>query len=50
MGPSSGKIWLTTDQYANGAEAQSALALLSTPDGYYEIPNCSVDTSPMHPS
>jgi hypothetical protein len=34
----SGKIWLTTDEYADGASAQSQLALPRAPDGYFEIP------------
>ena len=34
---------MTTDQYANGSEAQAGLALPSMPDGCYEIPNYSVD-------
>jgi hypothetical protein len=37
-GLSSGKTWLTADQYASGAEARAKLALNKTPDGYYEIP------------
>ena len=39
---SSGKTWLTPDEYASGAEARAKLALDKTPDGYYEIPMCRV--------
>jgi RHS repeat-associated protein len=42
-GTNSGKIWLTTDRYASGADAQSALALPVTPDGYYEVPSYATD-------
>ena len=38
VGSSSGKIWLTTDRYASGAEAQTKLALPRQPDGYFEVP------------
>ncbi len=39
-GPASGKVWLTPDKYAIGAEARAKLALNKTPDGYFEIPMC----------
>ncbi len=42
-GLSSGKIWLTTDQYATAADAQSSLALPNTPNGYYQLPSYAVD-------
>jgi hypothetical protein len=52
-GSSSGKIWLTTDEYATGADAQASLALPKTPAGYYEIPvcrvQCPVGPSPVQP-
>jgi hypothetical protein len=41
-GPASGKVWVTPDKYANGAEAQAKLALNKTPGGYFEIPMCRV--------
>lgn len=41
-GAASGKIWLTPDRYASGAEARAKLALNKTPDGYFEIPMCRV--------
>ena len=46
---SSGKTWLTPDEYASGAEARAKLALNKTPDGYYEIPMCRVQC-PSGPS
>ena len=45
----SGKIWLTPDEYASGADARAKLALNKTPDGYYEIPMCRVQC-PSRPS
>ncbi|MDQ4504321.1 RHS repeat-associated core domain-containing protein [Sinomonas sp. ASV322] len=48
-GLSSGKIWLTPDKFATGAEAQAKLALNRTPDGYFEIPACRVQC-PSTPS
>ena len=45
----SGKIWLTPDKYASGAEARAKLALNKTPDGYFEIPTCRV-SCPSPPS
>lgn len=47
-GAQSGKIWLTPDRYASGAEARAKLALNKTPDGYFEIPTCRV-TCPSAP-
>lgn len=41
-GLNSGKIWVTPDRYASGAEARAKLALDKTPDGYFEIPTCRV--------
>ncbi len=41
-GLKSGKIWVTPDRYASGAEARAKLALDKTPDGYFEIPMCRV--------
>ncbi len=41
-GAASGKIWLTPDEYASGADARSALALNKTPEGCFEIPLCRV--------
>ena len=41
-GLQSGKIWLTPDKYASGAQARAKLALNRTPDGYFEIPVCRV--------
>lgn len=48
-GSSSGKTWLTPDEYLDGATAQSKLALNKTPDGYFEIPMCRV-SCPSSPS
>jgi hypothetical protein len=48
-GLSSGKTWLTPDEYLNGVTAQSRLALNKTPDGYFEIPMCRV-SCPSSPS
>lgn len=48
-GLSSGKTWLTPDEYLYGATAQSRLALNKTPDGYFEIPMCRV-SCPSSPS
>lgn len=48
-GSSSGKTWLTPDEYLDGATAQSRLALNKTPDGYFEIPMCRV-SCPTSPS
>ena len=48
-GSSSGKTWLTPDEYLDGATAQSRLALNKTPDGYFEIPMCRV-SCPSSPS
>ncbi len=52
-GIANGKIWLTTDEYATGTDAQAGLALRTTPDGYYEIPICRVrcafGPSPVEP-
>jgi hypothetical protein len=36
-GVSSGKIWVTPDEYANGVEAQARLALNKIPEGYFEF-------------
>ena len=41
-GLKSGKVWVTPDRYASGAEARAKLALDKTPDGYFEIPMCRV--------
>lgn len=48
-GSSSGRTWLTPDEYLDGATAQSKLALNKTPDGYFEIPMCRV-SCPSSPS
>lgn len=48
-GPSSGRIWVTPDEYVDAATAQSRLALPNTPDGYFEFPLCRVDC-PSPPS
>ncbi|MDO8390244.1 MAG: RHS repeat-associated core domain-containing protein [Actinomycetota bacterium] len=48
-GVSSGKTWLTPDEYLDGVSAQSKLALNKTPDGYFEIPMCRVQC-PSSPS
>lgn len=42
-GVQSGKIWLTTDQYSDGVEARSNLALNKTPTGYFEIDADRID-------
>jgi len=34
----SGRVYVSPTQYASAAEAQEALALPETPDGYYQIP------------
>lgn len=41
-GLKSGKIWVTPDRYASGAEARAKLALDKTPNGYFEIPMCRI--------
>lgn len=35
---STGRVYLTTDSYATGAEAQQGLAMSRTPTGYFEVP------------
>lgn len=48
-GVNSGKIWVTPDEYADGAEAQAGLALNKTPEGYFEFPASRV-LDPSSPS
>ena len=48
-GPSSGRIWVTPDEYVDAATAQSRLALPNAHDGYFEFPLCRVDC-PSPPS
>jgi hypothetical protein len=48
-GVNSGKIWVTPDGYASGAEAQAQLALNKTPEGYFEFPASRV-LEPSPPS
>jgi hypothetical protein len=47
-GETSGKIWLTPDPYPNGPAAKSALALPTTPDGYFDVPTDRI-VSPSAP-
>jgi len=37
-----GNVYVTTDIYTNGADAQAGLKLTNTPTGYFEIPSDSV--------
>ena len=46
---SSGKIWVTPDEYLDGVTAQQRLAVDKTPGGYFEIPICRV-SCPSPPS
>ena len=38
----SGKIWITPEKFASGAQARAKLSLDKTPDGYFEIPMCRI--------